>query len=274
MGRIRRRAAAVFCFIDTVTQSPVSSRSLLIQIQQKSPVIRKDDGCVVILAQDGVDSLDIAVTSVGFSPVTFHADLAVEAPVVVQYIYLLPSSGYPFTPQMAVIRGTCAARGLCAVRMADCGRYRLMENLDAGDAVMRLWGVEKFLRGQQLLLEQEGQYAVVTLLEPDDAAGHGYRITQPVPVPTGFQKGKTKVYSVTRVCPDGNGRFCVAYDKVCKGGEMIRFMDGDVCRLGAGAGTDIEVEIQEGQRVEIHIGSGQEKVDALAKDAEQIKTVK
>lgn len=249
MGRIRCKAAVVLCFIDTVTHSPVSGRSLWIQIRQKSPVIRKDDGCVVILGQPGVDSLDIAVTGAGFSPVTFHAGLAGEGPVQIQYVYLLPSSGYPFTPQMAVIRGACAARGLCAVRAADCGRYRLMENLDVGEAVMRLWGVEKFLQGQQLLLEQEGQYAVVTLLEPDDAAGHGYRFMEPVPIC--FRKGKTNVYSVTRISPDENGRFCVAYDRVRKDGETIRFMGGDICAPGKNARTEMEVRIQEGQEIEI-----------------------
>lgn len=252
MGRIRCKAAAVLCFIDTVTQSLVSGRSILIQIQQKSPMIRKDDGCVVILAQPGVDSLDLDVAGTGFLPVKFHIKLEKKAPIRIQYIYLLPSSGYPFTPQMAIIRGTCAARGLCAARTADKDGCRLMENLDAGASVIRLWGIERFLQGQQLLLEQEGQSAVVTLLAPDDTVGHGYRIAEPIGVC--FQKDKTNVCSAVSVFPDRNGRFCLAYDKVRRGGEMIRFIDRDISGTGAGTGKGLRVGIQEGQEIEINVG--------------------
>ena len=256
MGTIRHRAAAVLRFIDTVTQTLVSGSSLQIQIRQKSPMIRKHDGCVVILAQSGVDSLDIAASGACFLPVALHISLAGEAPVAVQYIYLLPSPGYPFTPQMAVIFGTNAACGLYAVRTADCGRYRLMEDFDADKDVIRLWGVKKFLPGQQLLLNEEDQYALVTLLEPDDETEQAYRIGEQVKAC--FQKGKTKVYSVIKISPDRNGSFCVAYDRIRKGGERIRFLEENICsqRKDAKAGITIDTEagIQEGQKIEINVG--------------------
>ena len=98
MGTIRRRVAAVLCFMDTVTQAPVSGGSVYIQIRQKSPVIRKDDGYIVILAQSGVDSLDIDVSGAVFLPVSVHISLAAEAAGAIRYIYLMPSLDYPFTP--------------------------------------------------------------------------------------------------------------------------------------------------------------------------------
>lgn len=256
MGTIRRRAAAVLFFIDTVTQAPVSGGGINIQIRQQSPIIRKDDGYVVILAQNGVDSLDIAVSGTGFLPVALHIDLSAEAPGMIRYIYLLPSPDYLFTPQMAVIFGTCATRGLYAVRTADCGRYKLMEDFDAGKDMIRLWGIDKFLQGQQLLLNEEEQYALVTLLEPDDETERGYRIRERFRAC--FHKGKTRVYSIIRIFPDENGSFCVAYDKIRKGGETIRFLGEDICAQGKGTKADIKIDtqvaIQEGQQIEIHMG--------------------
>lgn len=256
MGTIRRRVAAVLCFMDTVTQAPVSGGSVYIQIRQKSPVIRKDDGYIVILAQSGVDSLDIDVSGAVFLPVSVHISLAAEAAGAIRYIYLMPSLDYPFTPQTAVIFGTCAACGLCAVRTADSGRYRLMEDLDAGKDRIRLWGIEKFLPGRQLLLHEGTQYARVTLLQPDDGTEQSYDIGGRVRAH--FQKGKTKVYSVTRIFPDNSGRFCVAYDNVCKSGETIRFLGDHIfARQKDGReniGIDVQVGIQEGQKIEINVG--------------------
>lgn len=254
MGIIRRRVAAALRFIDTVTQIPVSGSSLYIQIRQKSPIIRKDDGYVVILSQPGVDSLDIDVSGAGFSAVTVHMNLVQEA--VIQYIYLLPSRDYPFTPQMAVIFGTCTAHGLYAVRAVDSSRYRLMEDIAKGGEMIRIWGNEKFLQGQQLLLNEGEQYALVTLLEPDDETEYGYRIQKPAAAC--FHKGKTKVYSVLRISPDKNGRFCAAYDKISKDGEIIRFLGdhflGHEGNPKADTEIDTQVRIQEGQEIEIHVG--------------------
>lgn len=68
-----------------------------------------------------------------------------------------------------------------------------------------------------------------------------------------FPKGRTKVYSVIRIFPDESGRFCVAYDRVHKDGETIRLWGEPVCPRGGNAGIDtaIEVQIQEGQEIEI-----------------------
>lgn len=255
MGTIRHRAAAVLRFIDTVTQTPVSGGRLHIQIRQKSPMIRKEDGHVVIFAQPGVNSLDIAASGAGFLPAAWHISLAVEEAGAVQYIYLLPSLQYPFTPQMAVISGTCAARGLYAIRMAECVRYKLMEDLDPKKDVIRLWGIEKFLQGQQLLLNEGGQYALVTLLQPDDKTERGYRIRERVKAC--FRKAKTKVYSAIWISPNESGGFCVAYDRICQGGETIRFLEEHICAQTKDTVTDIKVDtevmVQEGQRIQVNL---------------------
>lgn len=244
MGRIRRRAASVLYCIDTVTQAPIPGRNLDIEIRQQSLIIRKEDGFVVIMEQPGVDSLDIVVSSRGFCPVKLHVNLVREAPVQIQYLYLLPSPDYPFAQQMAVIRGTCAACGPYAVRVADCSKYKLMDHLNAGEHVMKLWGIRKFLPGQQLLLDDGEHYALATLMEPDDEAEHGYHIMEQIKAD--FLKEQTKVYSVIRISPDESGRFCVAYDRIHKGGETIRFWGGRTDGM-----TDIKIEIQEGQEMEI-----------------------
>lgn len=264
MGTIRRRVAAVLCFLDTVAQTPVSGGRLSIQIRQKSPVIRKEDRYVVILKQPGVYSLDIQVSGGGFSPVIAHIDLVGEVAARIQYIYLLPSAGYPFTPRMAVISGTSRARNLYALRMADGGRYRLMENLDAGGNVIKIWGIERFLQGQQLLLCQEERYTLVTLLEVEDQTEHGYRVREQIE--TSFEKGKTKIYSVIRISTDESGHFCLAYDRIRGKKETIRILGEQISSQGANPGTgvendlkndmkiDMEVEIWEGREIEIHVG--------------------
>lgn len=290
MGRIRRRAAAVIRFIDTVTQAPVSGSGLYIQIRQKSPIIWKEDGYVVIMEQPGVDSLDISVSGGRFSPARFHMEVLRDSPVQICYAHLLPASGYPFTEEMAVIRGNCPPEGLYAVRMADGGRYRLMEDLDGGESRIRLWGNERFLPGQLLLLNEGQRYEPVTLLADDEETEYGYHIRGQMKGK--WKKGKTKIYSAIRIFPDDNGEFCVAYTRISKGGEKIRFIREDRClpeavtgkAAGTAAGTpageaagtatdteaetpagtasdtvvetvaDTEVEIQEGQEIEVHVG--------------------
>lgn len=278
MGRIRRRVAAVIQFIDTVTQSPVSGSSMYIQIRQKSPILWKEDGYVVIMDQPGVDSLDISVSGGRFSPARFHMEVLRDAPAQICYVHLLPASGYPFTREMAVIRGDCPPEGLYAVRMADAGRYRLMEDLAGGENRIRLWGNESFSPGQQLLLNEGQQCEPVMLLADDEESEYGYHIRGQIK--GSWKRGKTKIYSAIRISPDDNGSFCIAYTRIRKGGEKIRFFPGN-CGLSetetgtidraatdmpagmaartvtgkeAGTVTDTEVEIQEGQEMEIHVG--------------------
>lgn len=250
MGRIRHKAATVIRFIDTVTQAPVSGSGLYIRIKQKSPIIWKEDGYVVIMEQPGVDSLDISVSGGMFSSMEFHIDIMREAPVQIQYIHLLPSSGYPFTQQMAVIRGNGASEELYAVRMADSARYRLMENTTAGADRIKLWGNERFSPGQQLLFREEDRYELVTLLEVDDETEHGYRTVEQLK--EDWNKGKTKIYSAVRVSPDDSGSFCIAYNRINKGGEEIRFLS----QANAETETLVDkvIEIQEGQEIEFHVG--------------------
>lgn len=250
MGRIRHKAAAVIRFIDTVTQAPVSGSSLYIRIEQKSPIIWKEDGYVVIMEQPGVECLDISVSGGRFSPLEFHMDIMREAPVQIQYIHLLPASGYPFTRQMAVIRGDGASGELYAVRVADSGKYRLMENLSAGENRIKLWGNERFSPGQQLLLSEEDRYELVTLLEADDETEHGYRTVEQLK--GAWKKGKTKIYSAVQISPDDSGSFCIAYDRISKEGEEIRFLS--VMNEENAPLVDKVVEIQEGQETEFHVG--------------------
>ncbi len=247
MGRIRCKAAVVIRFIDTVTQAPVSGSSLYIQVVPKSPLIWKEDGYVVIMEQPGVDSLDISVSCSSFSPVRFHVALLREAPVPIRYVRLLPATGYPFTERMAVIRGTAAQGELYALRVADAGRYRIMENLTAGEAVVKLWGSERISPGQLLMLNEGERYEPVTLLEADDETEYGYRITEPLK--ESWRKGKTKLYSAVRISTDDEGRFCIAYDRIQKGGETIRFWGGQEINK-----ADMELEIREGQELEIDVG--------------------
>lgn len=286
MGRIRRRAAAVIRFIDTVTQAPVSGSGLYIQIRQKSPIIWKEDGYVVIMEQPGVDSLDISVSGGRFSPARFHMEVLQDKPVQICYAHLLPASGYPFTKEMAVIRGNCPPEGLYAVRMADAGRYRLMEDLDGGENRIRLWGNERFSPGQLLLLNEGQRYEPVTLLADDEETEYGYHLRGQMKGK--WKKGKTKIYSAIRIFPDDKGEFCVAYTRISKGGEKIRFIRENRClpeavtgkadktpageaagtAIDTAAGTDVgtvidaaaetvtdtEVEILEGQEIEVHVG--------------------
>lgn len=227
MGRIRRRAAAVIRFVDTVTQAPVSGSSLYIQIRPKSPILWKEDGYVVIMEQPGVDSLDISVSGGRFSPAQFHMDVVWDAPVQICYAHLLPAAGYPFTKEMAVIRGNCPPEGLYALRMADASRYRLMEDLEEGGSRIRLWGNERFSPGQLLLLNEGQRYEPVTLLADDEETEYGYLVRGQLR--GNWKKGKTKIYSAIRISPDENGNFCVAYTRISKGGEKIRFLRGDLC---------------------------------------------
>lgn len=284
MGRIRRRAAAVLRFIDTVTQAPVSGSSLYIQVKQKSPILWKEDGYVVIMEQPGVDSLDISVSGGRFSPARFHMDVLRDAPVRICYAHLLPAAGYPFTREMAVIRGNCPPEGLYAVRTAAAGRYRLMEDLTGGEYRIRIWGNERFSPGQQLLLNEGQRYEPVTLLAADEENEYGYQIKEPIRGE--WRKGKTRIYSAIKIFPDDSGNFCIAYDRISKGGEKIRFIRSDCCLPENGAtdctaadaedgvtgstaadaaddaetgstdctAADAEIEIQEGQEIEFYVG--------------------
>lgn len=130
------------------------------------------------------------------------------------------------------------------------GMYRLTTaDTDTLRASFRLLGYREERR--TLLHPQGEQCALVTLLESDDETERGYRIMEEPEMD--FPKGRTKVYSVIRIFPDESGRFCVAYDRVHKDGETIRLWGEPVCPRGGNAGIDtaIEVQIQEGQEIEI-----------------------
>lgn len=252
MGRIRRRAGAVIRFIDTVTQAPVSGSSLYIQVKQKSPVIWKEDGYVVIMEQPGVDSLEVAVSGASFAPARFCMDVLRDAPVRVCYAPLLPSAGYPFTREMAVIRGTCPLEGMYAARLA--GGYRLMEDLAAGGDRVRVWGNEPFSPGQMLLLDDGERYEPVILIGIDESVGYGYQLLDRLK--GNWKKGKTKVYSAIRIFPDDTGSFCVAYDRIAKGGEKIRFIGGSCILSDEGTAQASVAEPVRGEEMSQEAGAG------------------
>lgn len=86
--------------------------------------------------------------------------------------------------------------------------------------------------------------------------GQGYHIRERVRVH--FQKARTKVYSAIRISTDESGSFCVAYDKIRKGGETIRFLGEHICAQREDTEADIridtEVVIQEGQEIGVNVG--------------------
>lgn len=223
MGNIRRKVAAVLLFIDTVRQRAISGSSLYIQAEPKSPIIRKEDGYVVIMEQPGVKNLDISISGGGFASMRIHIGVAGENPVHIHYVNLLPSSAYPFTEHMAIIHGKGASSEMYAVRMSDSSKYRLMEDIAAGGRAIRLWGAERLMPGQLMLLEGEGCREYITLLEPSDDTEYEYRVSGNIR--NSYIKGKAKIYSAVRIMPDESGGFCIAYDGVRKGGEEILLED-------------------------------------------------
>lgn len=241
MGRINRKAAAVILFIDTVTQRPITGRRLLVKIRQKSPMIWKEDGYLVILEQPGVDELDISVSGDRFMNAGLHIDIRSQNTVQVRYVQLLPSVSYPFTQRMAVIHVSIhadeTAQTVYALRTQDSSKYKLMEDIASGEKVIKLWGAEGLLPGQMLFLHGADCSEQITLLEPDEDTEYGYHINENVK--GSYSKEKTKVYSAIGTTVDESGEYLIAYDGLHKGGEKILLTDGKK--------NDKEIEIKEGQ---------------------------
>lgn len=247
MGNIRRRVAAAFLFIDTVTQRAITGRGLRLEVKQKCPVIWKEEGYAVIMQQPGVVSLDITVSGSSFATVRLHVDVARESPVQIRHVHILPSKAYPFTPQMAVIHGKGAARTMYALRVADSGKYKLMETITAGEKMIRLWGVKALLPGQMLFLEGKDFREQVMILEADDGTEYGYRVSGAIQ--GSYTKEKTMVCSSIKIMPDADGGFWLAYDGIHKGGEKIRLVDGmENEMLLDETEIDMEIDIEEGQQ--------------------------
>lgn len=221
MGTVRMKTAIVLRLMDAVTQRPAALDKIAIQVRQQNRVVWKGPDCAVILDREGESRIDAVISGRAYQKVRLHIDLAQPGRPQVCHLWMQPSAGYPFTDDMAVIRGTCAAAGLYAVRRA--AGCRLAETTAAGDNSLRLWGLDGAWEERTLLLCEGDQDELVTLV--------GQAVAEPgcrpvaIPVQKVFDRRRTTVCTVLKLCPGEDGSFVAAYCDIRAEGEQIFFRD-------------------------------------------------
>lgn len=256
MGNVHIKVAVVLRFIDAVTEQWVKNAGgradITVKVQQQNRVLWKAADCAVILAQPGVCSVDISVSGGGYRDRRLCICMPEDDTPQIRYLWMQPAADYPFTADMAVIRGKCAqgegTGGLYAVWNAENAKYKLMETTAPKDDTIRLWGIDGIVEERVVLLSENGEREYVTLCGQNDSPAHSYRVRGEIS--RVFHKGTAKVYMAAKLSPDSEGCFIMAFPHREKRCDTIWFWHDGV-RVA-------EMEIGKDKEYCVWIG-GQEK---------------
>lgn len=238
MGHVHTRVAAVFNFIDAVTERPVRYKGLQLVTEQQNKVIWKDTDRAVVLRQDGTDCIDVIVSGKFYQEVRLHVELPTDAALQVHSMWLQPARHYPFRENMTIVRGTCSMDELYVLWAADNAKYKLSETTAVGSSFISLWGISGSVEGRMFLLCEDSEGGagkdLVTLTGLAGPGAHIYRTRECMQHV--FHRGKTKLYKAAKVCMDRDGNFFTAFLRDAQAGDEILFWSGGetVAALKAG----------------------------------------
>lgn len=252
MGTVHTSVAAVLRFIDAAAEKKVSAMGagarIRIWVRQQNKVLWKDPGCAVILGQSGVSDMDIFIAGEIYCSTKLHVSRRAGGLPLMRYIWLQPSAGYPFSPDMTIIRGTCAKgvreHTLYAERIAVNTRYKLLETTAPGDKNIRLWGLDGIIEERTLAICENDERQYVTLLGPADDFECNYHIREGI---NGiFHREKASVHVAARIETDSHGNFIIAFRNRQNAVAKIRFWHGSK--------KEAELDIGESREYNINIG--------------------
>jgi hypothetical protein len=220
MGTIHTSVAAVINFIDSVTQRPMKGKIVQVNIKQGNKIIWKDDSCAVILKSDNTNTVDIAIRSGIYRGFDIHLDLKVQNSPMIYYEWLTPTMNYPFTSNMAVVRGVGKGGEVLAAMITESTSIKLIGDTDNTNKI-KLWGVEGSIENKKLLLRENTKEQVITLLNRCDDEKDCYYTNEKIK--KNFHKGETLIYPVTMVRTGQDGEYIMAYMKT-SGDEEIEIL--------------------------------------------------
>jgi hypothetical protein len=217
MGTIHTSVAVVINFIDSVTQSPINSKIVQVNVKQGNKVIWKDDSRVVILKGDYTDVVDIMIRSYIYRGFDIHLDFKDLKSPIVYYEWLTPTKNYPFTSDMTVISGVGKGGEILAARITGSTSIKLISDTDNTNKI-KLWGVEGSIEYKKLLLREKTKEQVITLTNRCDDEKDCYYTNEKIK--KNFHKGETLIYPVTMVRTDEDGNYIMAYKKTSDDEEI------------------------------------------------------
>lgn len=106
MGVIHTRAAAVIKLMDLYTGEAADTRKIHIHVAQGNRVLKKTEGCAVILEEPGMGQLDIAIEGPGFLGKSILLQPTPENRMAYHYVWLQPKEGYPYALGTTFLTGT------------------------------------------------------------------------------------------------------------------------------------------------------------------------
>jgi hypothetical protein len=183
------------------------------KVTQGNKLIWKDGGCAVIVDSQGTKRLDISVSSEIYREVSFCMDIKPDDKPLIYNIWLTPTERYPFTPDMKIIRGKIDnADGMESeiylARVSSAQKLKLI--CDTGDTdELKLWGMDGAVNEKVLLLRENDLSELAVISDKDGEENDSYHIKGRLK--NIYHKGKAKIYPVTKVVTDKDGKYIMAY---------------------------------------------------------------
>lgn len=227
MGVIHTRAAAVLKLMDLYTEEAADIRKIHIYVTQGNRVLKKTEGCAVILEEPGMVELNIAIQGPGFQRKSILLKPSKENRTTYHYVWLQPKKGYPYALGTTFLTG---ASRLPRFELAVENRekpVKLLADYKQGTKTIQLANMPRELIGRTWLIAGEKSQKVqetFALSGMEEEKRWSYRLTECLK--HDFKREDSRVLQLLPV-ETMNGRFHVGLAGVPREGmEIGVYQDG------------------------------------------------
>lgn len=152
MGVIHTRAAAVLKLMDLYTGGAADTRKIHIHVASGNKVIKKTEGCAVILEELGMERLEIVIEGPGFLKKIIVLKPTEESRTVCRYVWLQPKKGYPYGLGTTFLTGTSGFKRFELAVENKEKPIKLLVDYNVGAETIQLANMPRELHGRRWLI--------------------------------------------------------------------------------------------------------------------------
>lgn len=227
MGVIHTRVAAVLKLMDLYTKEAADIRKIQIHVTQGNRVLKKAEGCVVILAEPDMEELNVAVEGPGFQRKSILLKPSEENRTTYHYVWLQPKKGYPYALGTTFLTGTSKLLGFQLAVENKEKPVKLLADYKQGTKTIQLANMPRELMGRTWLIGGEKSQKVqetFALSGLEEEKRWSYRLTECLK--HDFKREGSRVLQLLPV-ETMNGQFYVGLAQVPREGmEIGIYQDG------------------------------------------------
>lgn len=227
MGVIHTRAAAVLKLMDLYTGEAADTRKIHIHVAQGNKVLKKTEGCAVILEEPGMGQLNVAVEGPGFQKKSILLKQAEESRTACHYVWLQPKKGYPYALGTTYLTGTSKLNRFELAVENQEKPLKLLADYKRGAETIQLANMGEEFTGRSWLIDAGNSGKVretFALYGVEEEKRWSYRLTECLK--HDFKREETKVTQLLPVEPM-EGRFYVGIAGIPREGmEIGVYRDG------------------------------------------------